>query len=151
MLRQQFNDALKAAMLSKDAKTVSCLRMVLAAVKDKDIAARPKGQTDGITNDEILSLLQSMIKQRRESIALYEQGGRQDLVDQEQSEIVVIEKFLPTQMEEAEVAAAVAQLITELGASSIKDMGRVMAALKERYTGRMDFARAGAQVKAALG
>jgi len=151
MLRQQFNDALKAAMLSKDAKTVSCLRMVLAAVKDKDIAARPKGQANGISNDEILSLLQSMIKQRRESIALYEQGGRQDLVDQEQSEIVVIEKFLPTQMDEAEVSTVVSQLINELGASNIKDMGRVMAALKERYTGRMDFARAGVLVKSTLG
>ena len=151
MLRQQFNDALKAAMLSKDSRTVSCLRMVLAAIKDKDIAARPKGQADGIGNDEILALLQTMIKQRRESIALYEQGGRQDLVDKEQGEIDVIEKFMPAQMNEAEVTEAVSQLVTELGASSIKDMGRVMAALKERFTGRMDFARAGALVKAALG
>ena len=151
MLRQQFNDALKAAMLAKDARTVSCLRMVLAAVKDKDIAARPKGQADGITDDEILSLLQTMVKQRRESIALYQQGGRQDLVDQEQGEIVVIEKFMPAQMDEAEMTAVVTQVIAELGAVSVKDMGRVMAALKERFAGRMDFARAGAQVKAALG
>ena len=151
MLRQQFTDALKTAMLAKDARTVSCLRMVLAAVKDKDIAARPKGQADGIGNDEILALLQTMIKQRRESIALYEQGGRQDLADQELGEIAVIEKFLPTQMNEAEVAAAVTQVVAEVGATSVKDMGRVMAALKERFTGRMDFARAGAQVKSALG
>ena len=142
---------LKAAMLAKDARTVSCLRMVLAAVKDKDIAARPKGQADGITDDEILSLLQTMVKQRRESIALYQQGGRQDLVDQEQGEIVVIEKFMPAQMDEAEMTAVVTQVIAELGAVSVKDMGRVMAALKERFAGRMDFARAGAQVKAALG
>ena len=151
MLRQQFNDALKTAMLSKDAKTVSCLRMVLAALKDKDIAARPKGQADGIGDDEILALLQTMVKQRRESIALYTQGGRQDLVDQEQGEIAVIEKFLPAQMTSEEMAAIIGQIMAELGASTIKDMGRVMAALKERYTGRMDFAQAGALVKAALG
>jgi len=151
MLRQQFNEALKAAMLSKDSRTVSCLRMVLAALKDKDIAARPKGLTDGIGEDEILALLQSMIKQRRESIALYEQGGRQDLVEQEQGEIAVIGRFLPAQIGEDEAAAIVAQVVAEMGASSIKDMGRVMAALKERYTGRMDFARAGALVKAVLG
>lgn len=151
MLRQQFNEALKAAMLSKDSRTVSCLRMILAALKDKDIATRPKGLADGIGEDEILALLQTMVKQRRESMALYLQGGRQDLVDQEQGEITIIEKFLPAQLDEAEAAAIVAQLVTELGASSIKDMGRVMAALKERYTGRMDFAKAGALVKAALG
>lgn len=151
MLRQQFNDALKTAMLSKDAKTVSCLRMILAALKDKDIAARPKGQANGIGDDEILALLQTMIKQRRESVSLYTQGGRQDLVDQELGEIAVIEKFLPAQIDEAETATLIAQVIAELGASSIKDMGKVMAALKERYTGRMDFARAGAVVKSTLG
>ena len=151
MLRQQFNDALKTAMLSKDAKTVSCLRMILAALKDKDIAARPKGQADGISEDEILALLQTMIKQRRESVTLYTQGGRQDLVDQELGEINVIEKFLPAQIDEAETATLIAQVIAELGAASIKDMGKVMAALKERYTGRMDFARAGAVVKSTLG
>ena len=151
MLRQQFNEALKAAMLGKDARTVSALRMILAALKDRDIAARPKGQPDGIRDDEILALLQSMIKQRRESIALYETGGRQDLADQEQAEITVIERFLPRQMDEAEASAAIAQVVAELGATTIKDMGRVMAALKERHTGSMDFARAGAVVKAALG
>ena len=151
MLRQQFNDALKAAMLSKDAPTLSCLRMILAALKDKDIAARPKGQADGIGNDEILALLQTMVKQRRESITLYQQGNRQDLADKEQAEIAVIEKFLPAQMDDAEATAAIAAIVAELGAASIKDMGKVMAALKERFTGRMDFAQAGAKVKAALG
>jgi hypothetical protein len=151
MLRQQFNEALKAAMLSKDSRTVSCLRMVLAALKDKDIAARPKGQADGISDDEILALLQTMVKQRRESISLYEQGNRQDLADQEKSEIVIIEKFLPTQLTDDEASSAVAQVVAELGATSVKDMGRVMAALKERFTGRMDFSKAGALVKAALG
>ena len=151
MLRQQFNDALKVAMLAKEAQTVSTLRMVLAAVKDKDIAARPKGVTDGIGDEDILALLQTMIKQRRESIGLYVQGGRQELADKEQAEIAVIEKFLPAQMDDAAMTAAVAAIIAELGASSIKDMGKVMAALKERFTGCMDFAQAGPKVKAALG
>lgn len=151
MLRQQFTDALKAAMLAKDAATVSSIRMITAALKDRDIAARPKGQADGIGDDEILALLQSMIKQRRESIALYLQGGRQDLADKEQAEIEVIERFLPAQMNEAETAQAIKDAIAETGATSIKDMGKVMAVLKDRYTGRLDFGRAGPLVKAALG
>lgn len=151
MLRSQITDALKVAMLAKESATVSSIRMITAALKDKDIAARPKGQADGIGEDEILALLQYMIKQRRESIALYAQGGRQDLVDKEQAEIVVIERFLPTQMDEAATAKAVADAIAEVGASSIKDMGKVMAVLKDRYTGQLDFGRAGPLVKAALG
>ena len=151
MLRQQFNDALKAAMLAKDTQTLSTLRMILAALKDKDIAARPKGIADGIGDDEILALLQTMVKQRRESIALYVQGNRQDLADKELAEIAVIEKFMPAQMDDAEMTAAVAAIVAEVGASSIKDMGKVMAVLKERFTGRMDFSQAGPKVKAALG
>lgn len=151
MLRSQITDALKVAMLAKDSATVSSIRMITAALKDKDIAARPKGQADGIGEDEILALLQYMIKQRRESIALYTQGNRQDLVDKEQAEITVIERFLPTQMDEAATAKAVADAIAEVGAASIKDMGKVMAVLKDRYTGQLDFGRAGPLVKAALG
>ncbi len=151
MLRQQLNDALKGAMLSKETRTVATVRLILAALKDRDIAARPRGVADGIGDDEILQLLQSMIKQRRESIALYEQGGRQDLAGQEREEIAVIERFLPRQMSEGETAEAVAAVIAELGAGGLKDMGRVMAALKERFAGCMDFTKASAQAKAALG
>jgi uncharacterized protein len=152
MLRQQLNDALKAAMLGKDVRTVSTVRLILAALKDRDIAARPKGLADGIPDDEIRQMLQSMIKQRREAIALYEQGGRLELAQQEADEIVVIECFLPRQMGEAEVGQAVQAVIADLGATGLKDMGRVMAALKERFTdGSMDFAKASAAVKKELG
>ncbi len=151
MLRQQLSDALKTAMLGKDARTVSTVRLILAALKDRDIAARPKGIADGISDDEIRQLLQSMIKQRRESILLYEQGKRPELAQQEQDEIKVIERFLPAQMSEAETQAVVAAVVTEVGAANIKDMGRVMAILKERFAGQMDFTKASALAKAALG
>ncbi|MBI5162380.1 MAG: GatB/YqeY domain-containing protein [Magnetospirillum sp.] len=151
MLRQQLNDALKAAMLGKQPRTVSTVRLILAALKDRDIAARSRGVMDGIGDDEILSMFQSMIKQRRESITLYEQGGRIDLAQQEAEEIVIIERFLPVQMSEAEAGAAIAAVIAEVGAGGIKDMGRVMAALKERFAGRMDFGKASGLVKKALG
>jgi len=150
MLRQQINDALKDAMRRKDETAVSTLRLILAAVKDRDIAARSKGNTEGISEDELLNLLQTMVKQRRESIALYEQGGRLDLAEQEQAEIVVIQRFLPQQLDEEETRAAVAQVIDELGATGIKDMGRIMATLRDRYAGQMDFARASGIVKAQL-
>jgi uncharacterized protein YqeY len=151
MLRPQLNDALKTAMRAKDTRTLSTVRLILAALKDRDIAARPKGNADGIGDDEILSMLQSMIKQRRESISLYEQGGRLELAQQEAEEITVIERFLPRQMSEAEATEAVKALIAETGAGGIKDMGKVMAALKERFAGQMDFTKASALVKALLG
>lgn len=151
MLRPQLNERLKTAMLAKDARMVSTVRLILAALKDRDIAARPRGVTDGIGDDEILSMLQSMIKQRRESIALYEQGGRLELAQQEQDEIDIIHTFLPKQMSEAETLDAVRAVIAELGAGGIKDMGRVMAALKERYAGHMDFTKASATTKKELG
>lgn len=151
MLRPQLNDALKTAMLAKDSRTVSTVRLILAALKDRDIAARSRGVTDGITDDEIMQMLSSMIKQRRESITLYEQGGRLELAQQEQDEIAIIERFLPRQLSEAETAEAVAAVVAEIGASGIKDMGRVMAALKERYAGQMDFAKASGAVKKSLG
>lgn len=150
MLRQRLADALKDSLKAKDQAAVSTVRLILAALKDRDIAARTKGNRDGIGTDEILAMLQSMIKQRQESIALYEQGGRLELADQERAEIKVIERFLPTQMSEAEVAAAVREVIAEVGAQGLKDMGRTMAALKQRYAGQMDFAKASALVKQVL-
>lgn len=151
MLRQQLNDKLKSAMLAKDARVVSTIRLILAALKDRDIAARSRNVMDGIGDDEILSMLQSMIKQRRESISLYEQGGRLELAQQEADEITIIETFLPKQMDEAETTEAVRAVIAEIGAGGIKDMGRVMAALKERFAGRMDFTKASALTKRELG
>ncbi len=151
MLRQQLNDALKQAMLGKDAPTVSTVRLILAALKDRDIAARPKGLANGIPEDEILSMLQGMVKQRKESIVLYQQGNRQDLVDKEAAEIVIIEKFLPARMSEADTQATITETIKAIGAAGLKDMGRTMAALKEKFPGRMDFTKASALVKQALG
>jgi uncharacterized protein YqeY len=150
MFRSQLNDALKQAMRTKETCAVSTLRLILAALKDRDIAARGKGKSDGIGEEEILDLLHKMVRQRRDSIGLYERGGRQDLADREAAEIEVIERFLPKQMGEAEVQGAVREVIAELGADTIKDMGRVMGALKERYAGRMDFAKASALVKRQL-
>jgi uncharacterized protein len=150
MLRTDLTDALKDAMLSKDTPTVSAIRLIMAKLKDADIAARPKGIADGIPDAEILSLMQGMIKQRRESITMYEKGNRPDLVKQESDEIAVIERFLPKQMSEAEMKAAIAKAVSATGAASIKDMGKVMAELKKTYTGQMDFAAAGALVKTQL-
>ena len=150
MLRKRLNDALKAAMLAKETRAISTIRLILAALKDRDIAARPKGLAAGIPDDEILQLLQAMVKQRRESIELYRQGGRPELAQQEEEEIAIIDRFLPAQMGEAEMAEAVAATIAEIGAAGIKDMGRTMAALKERFAGRMDFAKASAVVKQRL-
>jgi uncharacterized protein YqeY len=151
MWRQRLNDELKAAMKSRDQRATSALRLILAALKDRDIAARDRGITNGIDEPEIIDMLQKMVRQRQESIAMYQKAGRQELVDQEQGEISIIERYLPKKMSEGETNAAIAAVVEELGASSIKDMGRVMAALKERYAGRMDFAKVGAQVKQKLG
>ncbi len=150
MFRSQLSDALKDAMRAKEACAVSTLRLILAALKDRDIAARGKGNSDGIGEGEILDLLQKMVRQRHEAIELYRKGARQDLVDRETAEIEVIQRFLPKQMDEAEVRSAVQEVIAELEAATIKDMGRVMGALKERYAGRMDFVKASALVKAQL-
>jgi uncharacterized protein YqeY len=137
MLRQRLNDDLKAAMKSRDQRATSALRLILAALKDRDIAARERGITNGVDEPEIIDLLQKMVRQRQESIAMYQKAARQELVDQEQGEINIIERYLPKKMAEGETNAAIAAVVEELGASSIKDMGRVMAALKERYAGRM--------------
>ena len=133
MLRDEFRKALKGAMKAKDKRAVATLRLILAALKDRDIAARGKGNLQGIGGDEILAMLQSMVKQRRESMALYEQGGRLELAELEGEEIAVIERFLPAQLGDEEMLEAVTGVIGELGAKSLKDMGRTMAALKERF------------------
>ena len=147
MLREQISAALKTSIKEKDSCATATLRLISAAIKDRDIAARDKGNQDGITNEEILSLLQSMIKQRVESAQVYEDGKRQDLADREREEITVIEKFLPEQLSEDEVAEAVDAVIADTGADCIKDMGKCMGALKAKYAGRMDFSKASALVK----
>ena len=146
MLRQRLGDELKVAMKAREQHKVSTLRLILAALKDRDIAVRTSGRSDGIDNDEILGLLAKMVSQRRESIRLYEDGGRVDLAEREAEEIVIIEAFLPQQLNDGEVGEAIA----EVGAKGLKDMGPTMAALKARYMGRMDFSKAGAAVKARL-
>ena len=151
MLRTRLSDTLKSSMKERNERSVSTLRLILAALKDQDIAARGKGNMEGLTDDQILSLLQSMIKQRRESIKLYEQGGRMELAQREAEEIGVIEEFLPEQMNDDEMAAVITAIIGEVGATSLKDMGKAMGALKEQYPGQMDFAKASAMVKERLG
>ena len=149
-LRDQLNEAVKAAMKAHDAKRLACLRLVQANIKDKDIAGRTEESRAGISDDEILSLFAKLIKSREDAIALYEKGGRPELAAAERAEIAVIREFMPKQMDEAETVAAIAAVIAETGAASLKDMGKVMAALKERHAGRMDFAKAGAAVKELL-
>jgi uncharacterized protein YqeY len=151
MLRSQLNDSLKTALKEKDQTATSTLRLILAALKDRDIAARSRGQMEGIEEPEILEMLQKMIKQREESIAAYDKGGRPDLVEKEQAEIVVIRRFMPQPLSEEETQSVIDAVIAELDASSIKDMGRVMGALKEQYPGRMDFSLASRLVKGKLG
>jgi uncharacterized protein YqeY len=148
-LRTEFTDALKTAMLAGDAPRVSALRMITAKLKDADIAARPKGIA-AIPDDEIQAMLRAMIKSRRESVALYEQGNRPELAARELAEIDVIESFLPQAMDKAAVEAAVTAAITETGAASIKDMGRVMALLKSRHGAALDMATANPLVRAKL-
>ena len=151
MIREQIKAKLVEAMKAKDEKATGTLRLINAAIKDKDIDARTKGNMDGIDDTGVMSLLQSMIKQRRESIDMYTKGGRTDLVAAEQAEIDIIQAFLPKQMSEDEVKAAIQAIVTETGASSIKDMGKVMGALKAKYAGQMDMGKASALIKAVLG
>ena len=150
MLREKLNDALKEAMRARDMGAVGTIRLVLAKLKEVDIASRTEANREGVADDRILSMMQGMIKQRNESITLYEEGGRTDLADKEKAEIAVIERFLPKQMDEAAVEAAVKEAVAAAGATSVKDMGAVMAALKGKYAGQMDFAKASAAVKKAL-
>ena len=149
MLRDQINDAVKAAMKSQDRLRLSTLRLVNAAIKNADIEARGAGK-DALADADILGLLQKLIKQRQESIELYDKGGRAELAQQERGEIAIISGFLPQQLSEAEAKEAIAGVIRETGAAGMKDMGKVIAALKARYAGRMDFAKASALVKSML-
>lgn len=148
--REEFSTRLKEAMKNKDQITLSTVRLIQAALKERDINARGTGNPDGISEAEILSMLQSMIKQRVESAKTYRDAGRPELAEREEAEIKIIESFLPKQMSDNEVGQAIEDIIKEVGAGGIKDMGRVMAALKERYAGQMDMGKAGGTVKQKL-
>ena len=148
-MRERITADLKAAMKSGDRQKVDALRLVNAALKDKDIEARGVGKS--LSEEDVLAVLQKMIKSRQESLEIYEKAGRQDLAEKERGEIAVISDYLPQQLSEGEVAEAIKAAVAEIGATSIRDMGKVVAALKAKYPGRMDFGKASAQVKAALG
>lgn len=153
-LRERITEALKGAMREKDASRLSTLRLINAAIKDRDIAKRGEGgdgADSGVGESEILQILGKMVKQRQESARAYEEGGRLELAESERLEIAVIEEFLPRQLDDAEAEAAIEEAISQTGASSIRDMGKVIGALKSKYTGQMDFGRVGPMVKARLG
>jgi uncharacterized protein YqeY len=149
-LRAQLNDAMKEAMKAKDAKRLATVRLVLAALKDRDIAARTETSKDLVGDDDILTLLAKMIKQREESATAFDAGNRPEMAAGEREEIAIIRTFMPAQMDDVAMKAAVAAVIAESGAASIKDMGKVMAVLKEKYAGQMDFSKASAATKDAL-
>jgi uncharacterized protein YqeY len=151
MLRDAFRNRLKEAMKARDSRTVSTVRLILAELKERDVALRGQGNSDGLSDVEIQRMLQAMIKQRRESIALYRQGNRPELAEQESEEIAVIETFLPRQLDQGEIEAAAAAAIVETGATGVKDLGKVMAVLRERNAGVIDLGRAGETVRRLLG
>jgi uncharacterized protein YqeY len=151
MLRARLAEALKTAMKARDERSVSTVRMILARLKERDIEARTKGNMSGISDEEMVSMMQGMIKQRRESAELYVQGKRPELAEKENHEITIIQSFMPRQLSESEMTDAVNAVIGEVGAGGMKDMGKVMAKLKERFAGTMDFTKASGIVKAALG
>jgi hypothetical protein len=150
-LRERINTALKDAMRAKEADRLSTLRLINAAIKDREIALRGEGDGGEVGDEAILAILGRMVKQRLESARAYEEGGRIELAEKERAEIGVIEEFLPRQLTQAEVEDAIVAAIAEVGATSVRDMGRVMAALKARHTGQMDFGRVGGNVKERLG
>jgi|TARA_R110002126_G_scaffold13118_3_gene56834 uncharacterized protein YqeY len=150
-LRQRINTAMKTAMKEKDTVSLSTIRLISAAIKERDIKTRTTSGQDGISEEEILSLLQSMIKQRQESFRMYSEAERPELAEREETEVSVIQGFLPTQLSADEVDSAVTGLIDEVGAESIKDMGKVMAALKTQYAGKLDMANASSVIKEKLG
>lgn len=150
-LRDSIMSQLKDAMKAGDKPRVSALRLMQAAIKDRDIASRTDGRNDGVSDAELMDLFTKMVKQRKESADLYEKGGRPELAAQERGEIAVIESFMPKQLSEAETRAAIEAVMKEIGASSVKDMGKVMAELKKRYAGQMDFGQVGAIAKSLLG
>ena len=150
-LRDLISQHLKDAMKNRDAARLSALRLISAAIKDRDIALRGEGNEQGATDSDILAILGRMVKQRQESARAYEEGGRLELAEKERAEIKVIEEFLPRQLDPQEVEKAIAETISDLGAGSVRDMGRVMAALKAKYTGQRDFTTVGPKVKERLG
>ena len=150
MLRSELNDALNSAMKTKDTCAVGTIRLILASIKDQDICTRTDGDTDGISDDQVLALLNTMVKQRRESIRLYEQGGRLELAQREQAEIDVIRRFMPSQLEGESFQAAIQDAILEVDAKTIKDMGKTMALHKQKYPGQMDFSKASGVVREKL-
>lgn len=149
-MRKRLSEAQKDAMRAKDKPRLSTLRLVNAAIKDRDIAARSETNPDGVSDAEILSILAKMIKQRQDSATAYEEAGRIELGEGERAEIKVIEEFLPKQLSDAEVEDAIKSAIAEVGATSIRDMGKIMGVLKSNYTGQMDFGKTGAMIKAML-
>ena len=151
MLRERLDTDLKTAMKAREKRAVSTIRLILTAIKDRDIAARGKGNADGISDQDIFQVLQTMVRQRREAIELYEQGGRLELAEQEADEIKIIEGFQPQQLDDTEIDGIVGGIIEEISAGGIKDMGRVMGLLRERYAGQMDFGKASAVLKQQLG
>jgi len=150
MMREQISTAMKEALKAKDQTALCTMRLISAALKDRDIAARTDGVSDGIPDDQIFGLLQTMIKQRTESAKMYRAGNRPELAEAEEQEIAIIQQFLPEQLDEEGMASAISMAITETGASSVKDMGQVMAFLKRGYAGQMDFSAASQAVKHAL-
>lgn len=150
-LRDQINDSLKEAMKSGDKRRVSTLRLVNSAIKDRDIQNRTSGPDAGVTDAQIVEVLAKMVKQRQESLEIYEKAGRDELATQEREEIQIIQGYMPKQLSDEEVKSVIAAVIKDVGASSVKDMGKVMGALKAKYSGQMDFAKAGAVIKGLLG
>ncbi|AWZ01484.1 MAG: GatB/YqeY domain-containing protein [Rhodobiaceae bacterium] len=150
-MREEIKAALKEALKAQDKRRMGTIRLMQAAIKDRDIAARTEGADTLVSDDDILAILAKMIKQREESAVTYENAGRAELATQEREEIEVIKGFMPTQLTPEEVEAAAAEVVAELGAESLKDMGRCMGELKKRYAGRMDFGKAGAVIKGKLG
>jgi uncharacterized protein len=149
-LRDRLSVSLKDAMKAKDAIRLMTLRLINAAIKDRDIDARSEGADAGVSDDDLLAILSKMVKQRQESARAYEEGGRLELAEKERAEIVIVEEFLPRQLSTQEVEQAIADAITASGASSIRDMGKVMGVLKAKYTGQLDFGKVGGMVKAQL-
>ena len=148
-MRAQFTDMLKTAMKAGDRRRVDTIRLITATLKDRDIEAR--GQGKEVSDDDILAMLQKMVKSRQESMDIYDKNGRPELAQQEREEIAIISEFLPKQLDDAAVEAAIKEAIAETGAAAMKDMGKVVAVLKAKYTGQMDFAKASGVVKKALG
>jgi len=150
MLREDLQNALKEAMKAHDMATVAAVRLIIAGQKEKDVEARGKGQKEA-SDADLMSMMQTMIKQRKESVEIYENAGRPELAEKEKSEIAVIEKFLPKQMSDDEIVAAIKAIVAETGAESMKDMGKVMGALRGKYAGQMDFGKASGLIKTILG